>query len=97
MDTGGTDAPSGKPQYPGWKQYYGGYVGSRICRRRGSSGMTLMSMHNGGGTGIGNSQAAATTCLDGSRRADGIIEKSGELWRDVRSGKGEPGDGMKIR
>ena len=48
-------------------------------------GMSLIALHNGGGTGIGNSiNGGFGLVLDGSERVDGVIQSS-LLW-DVMCG-----------
>jgi urocanate hydratase len=77
MDAGGADAPS--------RETSNIYDGSNITADMSAlvyggdaaMGMTFVSMHNGGGTGIGNSQSCGYgLLLDGSKRVDEIIRRA---------------------
>lgn len=77
MDTGGTDAPSRETSNIRDGSNITADMSALVFAGDAALGMTLMSMHNGGGTGIGNSQSCGYgLLLDGSRRADGIIERA---------------------
>ena len=77
MDTGGTDAPSRETSNIRDGSNITADMSALVFAGDAALGMTRMSMHNGGGTGIGNSQSCGYgLLLDGSRRADGIIERA---------------------
>lgn len=77
MDTGGTDAPSRETSNIKDGSNITADMSALIFAGDAAMGMTMMSMHNGGGTGIGNSQSCGYgLLLDGSKRVDEIIERA---------------------
>lgn len=75
MDTGGTDAPSRETSNIKDGSNITADMSALVFAGDAALGMTLMSMHNGGGTGIGNSQSCGYgLLLDGSERVDKIID-----------------------
>lgn len=75
MDTGGTDAPSRETSNIKDGSNITADMSALVFAGDAALGMTLMSMHNGGGTGIGNSQSCGYgLLLDGSGRVDRVIE-----------------------
>ena len=84
-DPGGTDSP--------FRETANIYDGSNVCADmathcfagNAARGMTMVALHNGGGTGIGKAiNGGFGLVLDGSTQVDNII-KSGMLW-DVMGG-----------
>ncbi len=84
-DPGGTDSP--------FRETANIYDGSNVCADmathcfagNAARGMTMVALHNGGGTGIGKAiNGGFGLVLDGSERVDNII-KSSMLW-DVMGG-----------
>ncbi|MEG0963446.1 MAG: urocanate hydratase [Lachnospiraceae bacterium] len=85
MDTGGADAPSRETSNIKDGSNITADMSALVFAGDAALGMTLMSMHNGGGTGIGNSQSCGYgLLLDGSERVDQIIEHA--LNYDVMCG-----------
>lgn len=77
MDTGGADAPSRETSNVKDGSNITADMSALVFAGDAALGMTLMSMHNGGGTGIGNSQSCGYgLLLDGSERVDRVIERS---------------------
>jgi len=84
-DPGGTDSP--------FRETANIYDGSNVCADmathcfagNAARGMTMVALHNGGGTGIGKAiNGGFGLVLDGSERVDSII-RSAMLW-DVMGG-----------
>ena len=61
MDTGGTDAPSRETSNIRDGSNITADMSALVFAGDAALGMTLMSMHNGGGTGIGNSTESEAT------------------------------------
>lgn len=77
MDTGGADAPSRETSNVKDGSNITADMSALVYAGDASLGMTLMSMHNGGGTGIGNSQSCGYgLLLDGSEETDAVIERA---------------------
>lgn len=77
MDTGGTDAPSRETSNVKDGSNITADMSALIFAGDAAMGMTMMAMHNGGGTGIGNSQSCGYgLLLDGSSQVDEIIERA---------------------
>lgn len=77
MDTGGTDAPSRETSNIRDGSNITADMSALVFGGDAGMGMTLLSMHNGGGVGIGNSQSCGYgLLLDGSERTDQIIRRA---------------------
>lgn len=77
MDTGGTDAPSRETSNIKDGSNITADMSNLVWAGDAALGMTMVSKHNGGGTGIGNSQSCGYgLLLDGSSRVDQVIEKA---------------------
>ncbi|WP_125144365.1 urocanate hydratase [Clostridium transplantifaecale] len=77
MDTGGADAPSRETSNIKDGSNITADMSSLVYAGDAALGMTMISMHNGGGTGIGNSQSCGYgLLLDGSRETDKIIREA---------------------
>lgn len=77
MDTGGTDAPSRETSNIKDGSNITADMSALVFGGDAALGMTMMTMHNGGGTGIGNSQSCGYgLLLDGSQRVDEIIKRA---------------------
>lgn len=77
MDTGGADAPSRETSNIRDGSNITADMSSLVYAGDAALGMTMISMHNGGGTGIGNSQSCGYgLLLDGSRETDKIIREA---------------------
>lgn len=77
MDTGGTDAPSRETSNITDGSNITADMSALVFAGDAALGMTMMSMHNGGGTGIGNSQSCGYgLLLDGSEGTDNIIRQA---------------------
>lgn len=77
MDTGGTDAPSRETSNIRDDSNITADMSALVFGGDAGMGMTLLSMHNGGGVGIGNSQSCGYgLLLDGSERTDQIIRRA---------------------
>ena len=74
MDTGGVDAPSRETSNIHDGSNITADMSALVYGGDAAMGMTMMTMHNGGGTGIGNSQSCGYgLLLDGSPEVDEII------------------------
>ena len=77
MDTGGVDAPSRETSNIKDGSNITADMSALVFGGDAAMGMTMMSMHNGGGTGIGNSQSCGYgLLLDGSPETDEIIARA---------------------
>lgn len=77
MDTGGTDAPSRETSNIKDGSNITADMSNLVWAGDAALGMTMVSKHNGGGTGIGNSQSCGYgLLLDGSSSVDQVIEKA---------------------
>lgn len=77
MDTGGTDAPSRETSNIKDGSNITADMSNLVWAGDAALGMTMVSKHNGGGTGIGNSQSCGYgLLLDGSSSVDHVIEKA---------------------
>lgn len=77
MDTGGADAPSRETSNIRDGSNITADMSALVFGGDAGMGMTMLSMHNGGGVGIGNSQSCGYgLLLDGSETADRIIRRS---------------------
>jgi urocanate hydratase len=77
MDTGGADAPSRETSNIRDGSNITADMSALVFGGDAGMGMTLMSMHNGGGVGIGNSQSCGYgLLLDGSEATDRIIRRA---------------------
>lgn len=77
MDTGGTDSPSRETSNIKDGSNITADMSALVFGGDAGMGMTMVSMHNGGGTGIGNSQSCGYgLLLDGSKGIDEIIERA---------------------
>ncbi len=77
MDTGGADAPSRETSNIKDGSSITADMSALVFGGDAGMGMTLVSMHNGGGVGIGNSQSCGYgLLLDGSESADRIIRRA---------------------
>lgn len=77
MDTGGADAPSRETSNIRDGSNITADMSALVFGGDAGMGMTMMSMHNGGGVGIGNSQSCGYgLLLDGSADADRIIQRA---------------------
>ncbi len=77
MDTGGTDAPSRETSNIKDGSNITADMSALVFAGDAGMGMTMLSMHNGGGTGIGNSQSCGYgLLLDGSVETDNIIKRA---------------------
>ena len=77
MDTGGADAPSRETSNVKDGSNITADMSALVYAGDAGMGMTLMSMHNGGGVGIGNSQSCGYgLLLDGSDMTDRIIHRA---------------------
>lgn len=85
MDTGGVDAPSRETSNIKDGSNITADMSALVFAGDNAMGMTFTSIHNGGGTGIGNSQSCGYgLLLDGSERVDSIIERA--IMYDVLCG-----------
>lgn len=85
MDTGGVDAPSRETSNIKDGSNRTADMSALVYAGDSTLGMTFTSMHNGGGTGIGNSQSCGYgLLLDGSERVDNIIKRA--IFFDVTLG-----------
>ena len=74
MDTGGVDAPSRETSNIHYGSNITADMSALVYGGDAAMGMTMMTIHNGGGTGIGNSQSCGYgLLLDGSPEVDEII------------------------
>lgn len=74
MDTGGVDAPSRETSNIKDGSNITADMSALVYAGDAGMGMTMVTMHNGGGTGIGNSQSCGYgLLLDGSAETDEII------------------------
>lgn len=77
MDTGGADAPSRETSNVKDGSNITADMSNLVWAGDAALGMTMVSKHNGGGTGIGNSQSCGYgLLLDGSTNVDIVIEKA---------------------
>lgn len=77
MDTGGVDAPSRETSNIKDGSNITADMSALVFGGDAAMGMTMMTMHNGGGTGIGNSQSCGYgLLLDGSEDVDDIIVRA---------------------
>lgn len=77
MDTGGVDAPSRETSNIHDGSNITGDMSALVFGGDAAMGMTMMTIHNGGGTGIGNSQSCGYgLLLDGTEETDKIIERA---------------------
>ncbi len=77
MDTGGADAPSRETSNIRDGSNITADMSALVFGGDAGMGMTLVSMHNGGGVGIGNSQSCGYgLLLDGSEETDKIIKRA---------------------
>ncbi len=77
MDAGGADAPSRETSNIKDGSNITADMSALVFAGDAGLGMTMMSMHNGGGTGIGNSQSCGYgLLLDGSSETDDIIRRA---------------------
>ncbi|MDO5041673.1 MAG: urocanate hydratase, partial [Peptoniphilus sp.] len=77
MDTGGVDAPSRETSNIKDGSNLTANMSALVFGGDSTMGMTMISMHNGGGTGIGNSQSCGYgLVLDGSEMVDEIIDRA---------------------
>lgn len=77
MDTGGTDAPSRETSNIRDGSNITADMSALVFAGDAALGMTMMTMHGGGGTGIGNSQSCGYgLLLDGRRETDEIIVRA---------------------
>lgn len=85
MDTGGVDAPSRETSNIRDGSNITADMSALVFGGDSGMGMTMMSIHNGGGTGIGNSQSCGYgLLLDGAPETDAVIERA--LNYDVMCG-----------
>lgn len=77
MDTGGADAPSRETSNVKDGSNITADMANLVWAGDAALGMTMVSKHNGGGTGIGNSQSCGYgLLLDGSEYVDEVIERA---------------------
>ena len=77
MDTGGVDAPSRETSNIKDGSNITADMSALVFAGDAGMGMTMVTMHNGGGTGIGNSQSCGYgLLLDGSSDTDDIIRRA---------------------
>lgn len=77
MDTGGADAPSRETSNIRDGSNITADMSALVFGGDAGMGMTMLSMHNGGGVGIGNSQSCGYgLLLDGSEATDRIIRRA---------------------
>lgn len=77
MDTGGVDAPSRETSNIRDGSNITADMSALVFSGDAAMGMTMVAMHNGGGTGIGNSQSCGYgLLLDGSSETDEIIVRA---------------------
>lgn len=77
MDTGGVDAPSRETSNIKDGSNITADMSALVFGGDAAMGMTMMSIHNGGGTGIGNSQSCGYgLLLDGSDEVEEIIARA---------------------